>query len=286
MGYPATNGVVSTTAPLAPIVVSQAGIIPASATTKFQMNTNLNASAAVGDTFSTPIAVYDSLGETHVLSVTSTKAAPNSWTYSITLPAADTGGTGAPTQVATGTLTFDSSGKLTSPTGSIPGISISGLADQAAPMTLSWNLADSGGNPLITQQNVASATSNPTQDGYTAGTLSGYSVLPDGTVQGQFSNSQTLAIGRVAIASFANNQGLIPIENNDYEASFASGAAVIGQATIGGNGTITGSAVEGSNVDLATEFSHMIVAQQGYQASAKVLTTFNQVSQALMQVVG
>jgi len=286
MGYPATNGVVSTTAPLAPIVVSQAGIIPASATTKFQMNTNLDASAAVGDTFSTPIAVYDSLGETHVLSVTCTKAAPNSWTYSITLPAADTGGTGAPTQVATGTLTFDSSGILTSPTGSIPGISITGLADQAAPMTLNWTLADSGGNPLITQQNVASATSNPTQDGYTAGTLSGYSVLPDGTVQGQFSNSQTLAIGRVAIASFANNQGLIPIENNDYEASFASGAAVIGQATIGGNGTITGSAVEGSNVDLATEFSHMIVAQQGYQASAKVLTTFNQVSQALMQVVG
>ena len=286
MGYPATNGVVSTTAPLAPIVVSQAGIVPASATSKFQMNTNLDAGAAVGDTFSTPIAVYDSLGETHVLSVTCTKAAPNSWTYSITLPAADTGGTGAPTQVATGTLTFDSSGILTSPTGSIPGISITGLADQAAPMTLNWTLADSGGNPLITQQNVASATSNPTQDGYTAGTLSGYSVLPDGTVQGQFSNSQTLAIGRVAIASFANNQGLIPIENNDYEASFASGAAVIGQATIGGNGTITGSAVEGSNVDLATEFSHMIVAQQGYQASAKVLTTFNQVSQALMQVVG
>jgi flagellar hook protein FlgE len=188
--------------------------------------------------------------------------------------------------VATGTLTFNSSGTLTSPTGSIPGISITGLADQAAPMTLNWTLADSGGNPLITQQNVASATSNPTQDGYAAGTLSGYSVLPDGTVQGQFSNSQTLAIGRVAIASFANNQGLIPIENNDYEASFASGAAVIGQATIGGNGTITGSAVEGSNVDLATEFSHMIVAQQGYQASAKVLTTFNQVSQALMQVVG
>src|SRR5208337_4849968 len=163
-------------------------------------------------------------------------------------------------------------------------ISITGLADQAAPMTLNWALADSAGNPLITQQNVASATSDPTQNGYAAGTLSGYSVLSDGTVQGQFSNSQTLAIGRVAIASFANNQGLIPIENNDYEGSFASGAAVVGQANIGGNGTITGSAVEGSNVDLATEFAHMIVAQQGYQASAKVLTTFNQVSQALMQV--
>jgi flagellar hook protein FlgE len=249
------------------------------------MNTNLDASAAVGDTFSTPISVYDSLGEPHTLSVTYTKAAPNSWGYSITLPAADTGGTGAATQVASGTLSFDSSGILTSPTGSVSGVSITGLADQAAPMSLNWSLADSSGNPLITQLNTSSATSNPTQDGYTAGTLTGYSVLSDGTVQGQFSNSQTLAIGQVAIASFANNQGLIPIENNDFQASFASGAAVIGQATVAGNGTITGASVEGSNVDLATEFAHMITAQQGYQASAKVLTTFNQVSQALLQVV-
>jgi flagellar hook protein FlgE len=285
MGYPATNGVVSTTSALTPITVSQAAILPASATTSFQMNTNLNASAAVGDTFSTPMTVYDSLGESHVLSVTYTNAAPNSWNYSITLPAADTGGTGPATQIASGTLSFNSSGVLTSPTGSVPGISITGLADQAAPITLNWALADSAGNPLITQQDTASATSNPTQNGYTAGTLSGYSVLADGTVQGQFSNSQTLAIGRVAVASFANNEGLIPIQNNDYEASFASGAAVIGQASVAGNGTITGSAVEESNVDLATQFSNMIVAQQGYQASAKVLTTFNQVSQALLQVV-
>jgi len=286
MGYPATNGVVSTTSGLTPITVSQTGIIPASASTKIQMNTNLNASAAVGDTFSTPLAVYDSLGASHVISVNFTKSAPNSWSYNITLPAADTGGSGPATQIASGTLSFSSSGVLTSPTGSVPGISITGLADQAAPMTLDWALADSAGNPLITQQDTASATSNPTQNGYAAGTLSDYSVLPDGTIQGQFSNSQTLALGRVAIASFANNQGLIAIGNNDYEGSFASGDAVIGQATIGGNGTITGSSVEGSNVDLATEFAHMIVAQQGYQASAKVLTTFNQVSQALMQVVG
>jgi flagellar hook protein FlgE len=284
MGYPATNGVVSTTSALTPITVSQAGIIPASPTTSFQMNTNLDASAAVGDSFSTPMTVYDSLGESHVLSVNCTKAAANSWSYSITLPATDTGGTGTPTQLASGTLNFSSSGVLTSPTGSVPGISITGLADGAAPIKLSWNLADSSGNPLITQENTASATSDPTQNGYAAGTLSGYSVLPNGTVQGQFSNSQTLAIGQVAIASFANNEGLIPTTNNDFQASFSSGAAVIGQATVAGNGTISGDAVEGSNVDLATEFAHMIVAQQGYQASAKVLTTFNQVTQALLQV--
>jgi flagellar hook protein FlgE len=285
MGYPATNGVVSTTSALTPITVSQAGVIPASATTSFQMNTNLDASAKVGDTFSTPVTAYDSLGESHALSITYTKTAANSWGYSVTLPAADTGGTGAATQLASGTMSFDSSGVLTSPTGSVSGISVTGLADGAAPMTLSWALADSAGNPLITQQSTDSATSNPTQNGYAAGTLSGYSVLSNGTVQGQFSNSQTMAIGQIAVASFANNQGLTAVQTNDYQASFASGAAVIGQATVAGDGTITGGSVEGSNVNLAKEFSNMIVAQQGYQASAKVLSTFNTVSQALLQVI-
>jgi flagellar hook protein FlgE len=279
------NGVVSTSSALAPISVTQSGIMPASATTSFQMNTNLDANSAVGDSFSTPITVYDSLGESHVLSVTYTNAAPNSWSYSITLPAADTGGTGAATQIASGTLAFNSSGVLTSPTGAVSGISISGLADQAAPMTLNWSLADSTGNPLITQQSSSSATTTPTQNGYAAGTLSSYSVLPDGTVQGQYSNSQTLALGQVAIASFANNQGLIQTGGNDYQASFASGQPVIGQANVGGNGLITGSSVEESNVDLATEFSNMIVAQQGYEANAKVLTTLDQVSQAILQVI-
>lgn len=285
MGYPAVNGVVSTSSALGPLAVSDSNILPASASKSFQMNTNLDASSAVGDTYSTPITVYDSLGESHVLTVNYTNLAPNSWSYNITMPAADTGGTGAATQLTSGTMTFDASGVLTSPTGSVSGIGISGLADGAAPMTLNWALADSAGNPLITQQASSSATNTPTQDGYAAGTLTSYSVLPDGTIQGQYSNSQTLALGQVAVASFANNNGLIQIGDNEYQPSFASGQPVVGQANTGGNGTITGSSVEASNVDLATEFANMIVAQQGYQANAKVLTTLDQVSQSLLQVV-
>lgn len=285
MGYPAVNGVVSTSSALSPISVSDSGILPASATKSIQMNTNLDASSAVGDKYSTPITVYDSLGESHVLTMNYTNLAPNSWSYSITMPAADTGGTGAATELASGTMSFDSSGVLTSPTGSVSGIGISGLADGAAPMTLNWALADSAGNSLITQQASSSSTKTPVQDGYAAGTLSSYSVLPDGTIQGQYSNSQTLALGQVAIASFANNNGLIQIGNNEYQPSFASGQPVVGQANSGGNGAITGSSVEASNVDLATEFANMIVAQQGYQANAKVLTTLNQMSQSLLQVV-
>jgi flagellar hook protein FlgE len=285
LGYPAANGVVQTGAALAPITVDQANNVPAVATTNFQMTTNLDATAAVGTTYSSPMTVYDSLGQSHDLTINYTNTAPNTWSYSITLPAADTGGTGNPTTVASGTLDFNSSGVLTSPSGTVPAIKISGLADDAAAMNLTWDLNGGGGTPAITQQAAASATSETTQNGYTTGTLTGYTVLSDGTLQGQFSNSQTLALGQVAVASFANNQGLTQTAGNDYQASFASGAAVVGQAGQGGNGIITGGAVEQSNVDLSTEFANLIVAQQGYEANAKVLTTLDQVSQATLQVV-
>lgn len=285
MGYPAVNGVVSTSTALAPISVNQSTNIPAVSTSSFSMDTNLDAASPVGATFSAPITVYDSLGTTHVLTVQYTNEGANQWGYSISIPSADTGGTGTSTPVATGTLTFNSSGQLTAPTGSIPGITISGLADGAAPMTLTWNLNDSSGNPTMTQQSSTSATTSTTQNGYGVGVLTGYSVLPDGTVEGQFSNSQTLSLGQVAIASFANNQGLTQTAGNGFQATFASGTAVIGQAGAGGNGTITGDAVEQSNVNLSAEFANMIVAQQGYEANAKVLTTMNEVSQATIALI-
>jgi len=285
MGYPATNGVVSTSEALAPISVNQATTIPGVATTSFQMNTNLDSSAGVGGTFSSPITVYDSLGTAQTLTVNYTNTSPNNWSYTVTLPASATGGTGSPTTVSSGTLAFNSSGQLTSPSGSVTGIKVSGLADGAADLNLTWNLNGAGGNPTITQQNSASATATANQNGYGVGTLTNYSVLPDGTVQGQFSNQQTLALGQVAVASFANAQGLTQTGSNDYQGSFASGAAVVGTAGTGGNGSIKGGAVEESNVDLSTEFSTMIVAQQNYEANAKALTTLNQISQATIQMM-
>jgi len=285
MGYPAVNGVVSTSTALAPINVNQAANIPAVQTSTFSMDANLNASAAPGDSFSTPLTVYDSLGTQQTLTVNYTNTAPGAWTYSITLPASATGGTGNPTTLATGNLTFDSSGNLTSPASPIAGIQVTGLADGASSMNMSWALKGPGGVSLITQQTGASATTSTTQNGYGVGTLTGYSVLSDGTVQGQFSNNQTMALGKVAIASFANDQGLTQLGNNDLQATFASGSAVIGEAGAGGNGTITGGAVEESNVNLSDEFANMIVAQQGYDANAKVLTTMDQVSQATIQMI-
>jgi len=284
MGFPAVNGVVQTSSVLAPITVTDASVFPANASTKFQMTTNLNANSPVGTVYSAPMTVYDSLGNAHNLTINYTNTAANTWTYTVTIPAADMGAAGAPVTLATGNMTFGTSGQLTAPVGTIP-VAIAGLADGAANMNLTWNLNGTSGTPSITQEAASSATTASTQDGYSAGSLTGYSILSDGTVQGQFSNNQTLTLGQVAVAAFANNQGLTQVGGGNYQSTFASGAAVIGVAGVGGNGTITGGAVEGSNVNLSTEFANMIVAQQGYEANAKVLTTLDQVSQATLQVI-
>jgi len=297
MGFPAVNGAVSTTGVLAPITVNSTGTVPALATSTFSVEANLDSATAVDGTYNTPVTIYDSLGTAQTLNIQYTNTGPGAWNYSVTLPGSATGSAAATTTLASGTMTFNSSGQLTSPTGSVAAIKIpgyavdstgvaSGLADGAGSMSLTWNLYDSAGSPTITQQNVASSmNTTPTQDGFGAGSLQSYSVLSDGVVQGQYSNGQTLSLGQVAVASFTNPQGLQQTGGGNEQATSGSGAAVVGQAGIGGNGSITGGSVEGSNVSLSTEFANMIVAQQSYDANAKVLTTLNQVDQSTIQMV-
>ena len=286
MGFPAVNGTVSTSGVLAPIAVNSNGTVPAVATSNFQVDANLDSASPVGTTFNTPLTIYDSLGTPQTLNIQYTNTGTNAWSYSVTLPGSATGSAAPTTTLASGTMSFNSSGQLTSPTGSVPAINITGLADGAANMSLTWNLNDAAGNPTITQQNTASAlNTTPTQNGFAAGALTGYSVLSDGVVQGQYSNGQTLALGQVAVANFANPQGLTQSGDGNEQATAGSGAAVVGIAGVGGNGTITGGAVEGSNVSLSTEFANMIVAQQSYDANAKVLTTLDQVDQSTIQMV-
>jgi flagellar hook protein FlgE len=279
MGYPAVNGVISPTQTLAPLQVNQGQLIPGAPTTAIQTQTNLDASSNVGDSFSTPITVFDSLGTSHVLTYQFTKTAANAWNYQITLPAADTGGTGAPTVVSSGALTFNGNGTLATPAAPVTGIAITGLADGATALNLTWNLQDATGNSLLTQTASPSATANTLQDGFGSGTLIDFNISSDGTIEGSFSNSQTLALGQIVLANFANPQGLNRMGQNSFQTTLASGAPVIGVAGTGGRGSITGSSLEQSNVDIATEFANMIVTQRGYQANARVVTTFDQLTQ-------
>jgi flagellar hook protein FlgE len=284
MGYPATNGVVSTSSPLQPLNVGTGTIIPGTATTQFTLPTNLDSSTGVGATYPATIGVYDSLGEEHTLSIDYTKTAANTWSYTITAPTADTGATNS--TIATGNLTFDSSGNLTSPTGSVTGITIPSFTDGAAAMNLTWNLADSSGNSVITQTDIASGpTTTSTQNGTASASLTGYSILTDGTIEGTYSSGATQALGQVAVATVENDQGLSQLGGNLFQVTAGSGAASIGVAGTSGRATITGGSVEGSNVDEAAEFSNMIVAQQAYEANAKSVTTFDQVDQATLQML-
>ena len=279
MGYPAVNGVISPSQTLAPLMINQGQLIPGAPTTALQTQTILDASSAVGTSFSTPVTVFDSLGTSHVLTYQFTKTGSNAWGYQLTLPAADTGGTGAPTVVTTGNLTFNPDGTLATPAAPVTGIAIAGLADGAANMTMTWNLQDAGGNSLLTQSAAPSATANTFQNGYGSGTLSDYSINSDGTIEGSFTNNQTLALGQIVLANFANPQGLLRVGQNSFQTTLSSGAPAIGTAGSGGRGTLTGGSLEQSNVDIATEFSNMIITQRGYQANARVVTTFDQLTQ-------
>src|SRR5713101_6150460 len=143
-GWNAVGGVVNPNGPVGNITFPTSAVIPATPTTQMTMNLNLNAAAqtgAVGATFAAPIQVVDSLGATHVLTATFTKTAANKWSYSVTIPQSDLATGGTP-QVATGSLTFDATGQLTSPAATAPpiAVNITGLADAANNMTVSWNL--------------------------------------------------------------------------------------------------------------------------------------------------
>jgi flagellar hook protein FlgE len=285
LGYPAVNGVVNNSASMQPLQVGSM-TSPAVPSTTVGITANLDSNTAIGGTAtSSSLDIYDSLGTSHTLTVNYTMTAVGTWNYTVTVPSADVvAGTTGNTTVGSGTLNFNGEGQLASITNTVP-ISIPTLADDAtSPLALSGPFGTVA-DPTITQTSMASATSATTTDGFPPGTLSTFAVQPDGTIEGTFTSGDTLALGQVAVASFTNNQGLVSVGNNDYQASVASGAAVIGLAGTGGRGTVVGGSVEQSNVDIASEFAKLIVAQQAYSANAKSITTFNTLSQATLAMI-
>ena len=239
-----------------------------------------SATVTPAGTFSTSVTVFDSLGAPHVLSYNFTKTGPNAWSYAITIPAADGTVTGG-----TGNLAFNGSGQLIAPSTNVAGISIA-LTNGANPLPFTWDLFNpNGGGGLVTQLAAASATSSTQQDGFSSGTLVNYTITSDGTIQGTFSNGETSALGQIELASFTNEQGLVRNGSNEYLSSLSSGQANVGTPGTGGRGTLSGGALEQSNVDIATQFAQLIVAERGYQANAKSVTTFDTVTQTAIALI-
>ena len=280
MGYPAANGTISLGSGVQPIVLPLGQSLPATPTSSMNIQANLDASAGVGTAVPAPVTLYDSLGTAHQATVTFTKTAANTWNYSVTLPSGDA----ASSSNTTGTLTFDGAGNLINPTGTVSGITFTGMSDGAQDMNFSWNLSGAAGSS-ITQSTSASNIAGTAADGYPSGTYQGFSVDGNGIVDANFSNGQKEIIGQVAVATVANQQGLQATNNTSYQATLASGAAVIGTAGTAGRGTIEGDALESSNVDVSTEFSALIVAQRAFEANSKSITTFDQATQEAINMI-
>jgi flagellar hook protein FlgE len=217
------------------------------------------------------------------------KTASNSWSYQVTIPGADvTAGTaGTPYDTgADGTLTFNQDGSLSSTTTSPVAISIPGLTDGANDMSISWSLfASNGTTGLITQYGEASAQSASSQNGSPAAQLTQVGIGNGGTVLAQYSDGSQVVVGQIALASIRNPDSLITVGNDNYELSAATANPSIGTPGTGGRGTIQGASLEASNVDIATEFTNLIVYQRAYEANAHVVTTADQLSQDTINLI-
>ncbi len=289
-GWTAVNGVLNTTGATGNIVVPTNALVTPSASTQFTLNANLNSDAVVGQpsgSFSSPIQVVDSLGSTHTLTVTYTKTGPNAWSFNITIPGEDlsSGKAGVPSSVAKGNLTFNAQGQLTAPAPPAPvAVAITGLADGAADLNVNWNLYSNGaGN--ITQFASASALSASTQDGVAAAQLTRVGLDTNGQVIAHYSNGSSLVVAQVALAGISNPDTMVAVGNNNFQVSASTATPVVGAAGTGPRGTIQGGALESSTVDIAQEFTNLIVYQRAYQANSRVISTSDQILQDLISLI-
>ncbi len=236
---------------------------------------NLSSSLNIGDSISTAIQVYDSQSTPRVLTVTFTKTAVNQFQATATI----TGGTAT---VPSTPIVFDTSGLLVSP--ATLTVNITGIPGAAA-QNITLQLGTPGSSVGLTQFGGASTASAVTQDGFASGTLIDVSFNANGELIGQFSNGRVLPLAQLAIAGFNNESGLLRVGNNYFAASPASGEPIVGPAAAGGRGTVQGSALEAPNVDIATEFARLIIAQRGFQINARTITAANETLQELANLI-
>ncbi|MCU1556590.1 MAG: flagellar hook protein [Microbacteriaceae bacterium] len=250
-GWSATNGVVNNGGPVGDVVLPRGAVVPAVATTSATVGGNLPEDAALGTTLVRDAQAYDGAGSARALTLTYTRTAAG-WDVS-----------GADANGATGVtaLAFTNGALTTGGTLAIGGITVD--------MT---TLTGFAGLTSVAVTN---------QDGRAAGSLETYSIGTDGTIVGQFSNGASQAIGRIVLASFLNPGGLEKAGASSYKSTLNSGIAQVGTAGAGGVGALNSGALEMSNVDLSQEFTNLIVAQRGFQANARIITTSDEVLQEL-----
>ncbi len=230
--------------------------------------------------------IFDSLGNVHTLSVYFQKNAANTWDMFATVD-----GQATPAGVPIGVtlnggpsepVTFDSSGNLTAPAApiavSVDLATISPALGATSPLDFTLDLTGT------TQFGTNFGVNALSQDGYSSGSLAGFSTDEEGFISGNYSNGETRTLGQIVLAGFSNPQGLIPIGDNQWAESRASGQPLVGAPGSGTIGLLQSFAVEDSNVDLTTELVNMITMQRSYQANAKTIETQDTILQTLVNL--
>ncbi len=289
------TGLVNTSASLAPIRIDASTTASAFATQNVRLGINLNAStfdptstvppSTPASSLTTPIQVYDSQGNAQNIIVTYTKTGPNTWDYAASVSAPATIGGGA-----SGTLTFSAAGTLLTINGAAPTaannpkLTAINWNNGTATQDITWNIVNPDNSVNLTQYSAASTTSSSFQDGYAAGTLRDLTVDQNGVISGTFTNGQVISLAQVALSSFNNVNGLVQTGNNHWGQSLASGSPTVGLANQGGRGGVLGSNLELSNVDVAGEFTKLILSQRGYQANSRIVTTTDELLQETLNL--
>ncbi len=278
----------------------QTAAVPPKVTSEMTVTANLNANATppanpwdpqnptTTSNFSTGMTIYDSLGNAHAVNVYFDNTGPGAWDYHVLANGSEvSGGTaGQNSEIATGSLSFTTGGAIQSITPSAGSVTFNGANPQNLALNLGSQIANGGtGLDGVTQFGSPSNISSQSQDGYTSGDLSGVSIDSNGNVSGTYTNGQTIPVAQLAVAKFTSNDGLSPAGQSLWAASSTSGQAALGAASNGGRGAIVPGSLEGSNVDIATQFVGLIQHQRAFEANSKTIQTADQMLQSMMQVI-
>ena len=230
----------------------------------------------------TSIDVYDSLGNKHTVTFTFRKKSFDpttnytTWSWQATVP--------KPGKVSNdkGTVKFDQTGRLVYLSSPLA-ITVD-WRNGTAPQVINLNFGDINTFDGLTQFSLPSQTTAQSQDGYPGGSLQRIMINQDGVIVGIFSNGKSYPLAQIALAKFANNEGLMKEGNSMYVETANSGAPLVGTAGTGGRGTFAPSHLEMSNVDLAEEFTNMIIYERAFQANSRSITTSDQMIQELLNL--
>ncbi|MGY1703659.1 flagellar hook protein FlgE [Geodermatophilus sp. SYSU D00697] len=268
------DGTVDTNGAIGDLSVPYGQVMPPKASREGGIRGNLSSGAAGGTAVQSQITMYDALGKAHQISATFTKdtTVANRWSVSL----ADETGATLVTTPAAPVINFNATTGAPSLNSLTFTPSASMVASWPGPVTV--DISD------VSQFGSASSLVPTEQDGYAPGTLQSFSLSADGSIVGVYSNSLRQNIGQLALATFANPAGLEKAGNSSFRVGNNSGTAVVGRAGAGGAGTLTAGALEMSNVDLAEEFTGLIVAQRGFQANSRVITSSDEVLQDLVNL--